>query len=435
MMQRAADDPGRVVRTSGVGPFKTTGQKVCIAVGLLLVLCGGGVVLTLSCCWRPEVSKPVPVVPPAPPSEELPTTEPVVPPAPGSVELPTTVPVRLAQGEPRLTIVSAGVGRWQGIAPASWELPPGAGPWDVEASGGMLKIGGTVVPDATARFTSEGGTFQLGEAAYRGNLIVEANPGKGLIATELVELEDYLRGVVGSEMPPTWPLQAQMAQAVAARTYAVYKLLDASKGPPCLKLLDLAYQGIGAENSNADRAVALTEGTVLNYNGAVFPTYFHSTCGGVTSSPQTVFQEPPIAPLSSVECSWCTDSPCYRWSVSLSAADIAAKISAWGVRKVYTISLMDADGAGRPAYVLINGVKKMPANDFRMAVGSRVLKSTLMTVSRRGKTFRFEGRGWGHGVGMCQWGAHGMAMEGKSWDEILKHYYPGAEIIHTSKEQ
>jgi len=430
MIQRVGDDSGRIVPACGGGPRKTTGQKVCIAAALLLLLGGGGVVLTLSCCWRPEVPKPMPLVPPEPRA-----TVPVVPPAPRPVELPTTVPVRLAQGEPRLTVGSPSVGRWQGIAPASWELPSAAGQWDVEASGGMLKIGGTVVPDATACFTAEGGMFQLGRGTYRGSLVVKANPGKGLTATDLVDLEDYLRSVVGSEMSSKWPLNAQMAQAVAARTYVVNKLLDTSEGPPRLTLLDLAYRGIVAENSSADFAVTLTEGVVLNYNGAVFPTYFHSTCGGATSSPQTVFHDPAIAPLAGVECAWCTDSPVYRWSVSLSAADIAAKVSAWGVKKVDTIHLIGVDGAGRPAYVLINGVKKMPANDFRLAVGSAVLKSTRMTVSRSGKTFRFEGRGWGHGVGMCQWGAHGMAMAGKSYEEILKHYYPGAEIVRIRKER
>ena len=345
------------------------------------------------------------------------------------------VPVRLVEGEPRLVVSSSGVGRWQAIAPAKWDLPPRGGRWDVEASGNLLNIGGKVVPASAARFTPEGGTFRLGQGTYRGSLVVEAHPEKGLIATELVELEDYLRAVVGSEMWSHWPLNAQMAQAVAARTYVLDKLLDTSGGPRCLTRLDLAYQGTGAENKTADRAVALTEGVVLNYNGAVFKAYFHSTCGGATSSPQTVFHDPAIPPLSGAECAWCTRSPHYRWSASLSGADIAAKVSAWGIKRVNTISLAETDEAGRPAYVIINGVKKIPANDFRMAVGSRVLKSILLTVSKRGDTFRFSGRGWGHGVGMCQWGARGMADAGKSWDEILRHYYPGAEIVRTGKEQ
>ena len=77
---------------------------------------------------------------------------------------------------------------------------------------------------------------------------------------------------------------------------------------------------------------------------------------------------------------------------------------------------------------MLNGTKKIDANQFRLAVGARRLKSTAFSTTRHGRDVEFSGRGWGHGVGLCQWGAHGMAKAGKSWREILNHYYPGGEL-------
>ena len=418
MEQASGNRRGDTDRTSGYGTVKTTGQKVCIAAALVLLLCGAGAALMLSCCWHREVLLPVREAPPAPPFRER----------------RTIVPVRLAEGAIRLVVSSHSVGRWRGIGGEELELPMRAGRWEVVASGKLLDIDGKAMPVASAHFMPEGGTFRLGRSTYRGSLLVEVDPKKGLLATELVELEDYLKGVVGTEMSRDWPLHALMAQAVAARTYVLHRLHDPGLSRSWLTRVDLAYKGIRAETSRTDRAVELSKGVVLNYNGALFPTYFHSTCGGAVSSAQTVFHEPTIPPLSGAECRWCKRSPHYSWRVSLSKAELAEKLSAWGIKAVNTIRLVQKDAAGRPAFVVINDAKKIRANDFRSAVGANVIKSTLFTVVRSGHEFQFTGRGWGHGVGMCQWGARGMAQAGESWQEILAHYYPGAEIASIKND-
>jgi len=233
-----------------------------------------------------------------------------------------------------------------------------------------------------------------------------------------------MRSVVGSEMYHSWPLNALMAQAVCARTFVVYAV--STKGS--LSRLDLAYKGIAGEGRAPDLAVELTRGIVLTYNGRILPAFFHSTCGGRTASAAKIFGEDPIPPLEGVPCDWCRQSSTYTWKAELKAADVAKSLKLAGVREIRTIEPQQTEPDGYARFVLINGRERMDANAFRLRVGPGAVKSTKFQVQRRGDRFVFEGHGFGHGAGLCQWGAFGMADAGRDWQQILGHYYPGAEL-------
>lgn len=396
---------------------RTPSHKLCIAGALALLLGGVGTLVMLSCCWHREAAGPAGRIPQQPPPRGF----------------STTVAVRLAKGAESLVVDSPSAGRWRGIAPDKWELAAPKGQCKVVASGKSLNIGGKALPFSSAHFTPDGGVFRLGKDAYRGSLLVQADGGGRLVALETVELEDYLRGVVGREMSASWPMDALMAQAVAARTFAVHRL-TAGTARTYLTRVDMAYGGVGAEAERVDEAIRATAGVVLMHGGEVLPAYFHSCCGGRTSAVESVFGGPALAPLRGVGCSWCTASRDYRWRTQIALSELASKLSGWGITRVNTLDLQEKDPAGRAAVVVINGAKKVPANDFRLAVGGMRLKSTAFTAGRRGEAIEFAGGGWGHGVGMCQWGARGMAEAGKSWQEVLQHYYPGSTLARIRRE-
>ena len=394
-----------------VGP-RSTGHKMVIAVALGLLVAGsvGGI---LSCCWprRPAV------------------------PDPGAWEIPfpehsaMTVRVLLDGSAESLVLDAGSPGTWESLGDAGhWERPAQPGSYVIGAAGDRLALDGEALAGPAAAFTPLDGMFRLGGAAYRGRLLVETNPDGRLRAIEEVGLEDYVRGVVPAEMPSRWPLEALMAQAVAVRTFAVCRLSPRGHGRPYLTSSDMAYGGVSAESRRADDAVARTAGIVLAWQGEVLPAYFHSCCGGHTCSPLIVWGDPAPPPLQGVECGWCEASPDYRWSARVGSAELASRLAGRGIIRVSSIATVDPDPSGRPVGVLINGTERLSADAFRLAVGSRLLKSAAYTVARQGDDFEFAGKGWGHGVGLCQWGARGMALEGHAWSEILAHYYPGAEL-------
>ncbi len=386
---------------------KTLGQKICIGAALLCLL-GGGALLTLSCC---PVRRRVPPVP-------------TLPPAPETIALPETVTVLVASAGH--LVAEARAGTWvlsRGRTPQIVESRPG--PWRIAAKEGMLTLGGRALGTNVVELLPAGELFTLGARTYRGRLRVEAEGDEEVKAFNLVAPEQYLRSVVGSEMYSAWPMDALMAQAVAARTYMIYT--QQTKG--YLGPLDMAYKGVSAESRSCDLAVRLTEGIVLTYRGRLFSAYFHSTCGGHTVSASKVFGDEPIGPLSGVPGGWCEQSPAYRWTVALPAERIGKALASAKIGTVRSLRPLGTSPDGYADEVLVNGEVRMDANDFRLAVGGSVLKSTWFTVERRGGEFLFRGRGYGHGVGLCQWGACGMAREGYGWREILRHYYPGAALL------
>ena len=392
------------------------GQRLVLTGGLVLLACGSFSLMITSCPRH----APAPQRPPGPAPQR--------PPGPAS-----NVRVRLADGAEALDVYSFSRGEWFALStvagePASPGLIAGRGPWAVGATDGKVSIDGSRLPASAVVMRPEGSLFRLDGRLYRGSLIVTVDPEGALTAIEVLSLDDYLRGVVTREMSPRWPLEALKAQVVAARTFAAYRVSPSGHARPFLTEFDLAYGGYSAETWIGDRAVKETEGQAMEYEGRLFAAYFSSTCGGATSSAAHVWGEGPFRPLDGAQCDWCRDSPHYTWTLSLKAADLAAVLSEFGVNEVTTLRAAGVDPAGYAKEVVVNGNVTIPVYGFRRVVGSHSFKSIAFQVRKTAVGFEFTGRGWGHGVGLCQWGARGLADEGKGWREILQQYYPGAEI-------
>ncbi len=274
--------------------------------------------------------------------------------------------------------------------------------------------------------------LSLNGRKYRGRFEIRNHLGKMLVIN-LVSMDDYLKSVVPSEIPNNWPVESLKAQAVAARTYALFHMQKKSSD-----LYDLesctnsqVYKGIASENEATSKAVDETRDMVITYNYEPIQAYFHSTCGGKTTDSRYVWSGDGVPYLKSVNCNYCSDSKHYNWSYTLSLYELnyAMRNKFPSVGKIQNISFKKKDG--RVVDVRIrheNGVAAMTGNEFRLLMDPKKIKSLLFESKVDNNGLRIEGHGWGHGVGMCQWGARGMALTGKNFKEILTFYYKGVDI-------
>ena len=384
------------------------GRWLCFGGAMLLILVGG-VSLTLSCC-RPGPTGGGGIGRLARPS----------------FDSGRNVRVRLIEGMKQITVRTFASFHWTG-PDGGWRQPGSSGEHIVSASGSGLVIDGRIIPRSSVTLDLSEEIFELNDRLYRGSLTVSTGSNGRLVATETLSLEDYVRGVVPSEMPPRWPQHALMAQAVAVRSFALHRSLN-TPGRNWISQLDLAYKGVEGESKRTDEAVLATEGTTLRWAGKPLPAFFHSTCGGHTTTAFSVFGGLDIPPLQGGPCRWCADSPHYRWDCQVALSRLADKVSSRGIRNIGSLHTRGRDASGRVENVIINGSKNIPAGEFRLEVGAGSIKSTAFSAAVEDNKVIFSGRGWGHGVGLCQWGARGMAEEGKTWREILQHYYPGGTI-------
>lgn len=301
-----------------------------------------------------------------------------------------------------------------------------------------IKINHLTYPTNGARIESKSGIINFNGKKYRGYLLLWNGQNGTLTVVNHLPLDDYIRSVVAMEIPKTWPLEALKAQAVAARTYALNKrqenagnLFDVTPD-----VMDQVYGGIGVENEAANQAVKATEGLTLVYENHLALTYFHSNAGGRTENGSEVFHTANAPYLKSVACRYSGDSPYYSWQLSVSLPEIESALARDGLfsGKISRISVQSHTDSGRVKQLKIYGVNKtelLDASAFRRALGGTKLKSTKFSVRSYGRTVTFVGNGYGHGVGLCQWGAKGMAEHKIGFKEILSHFYPGA-VLSTS---
>ncbi len=274
--------------------------------------------------------------------------------------------------------------------------------------------------------------------SYRGLLEVLFQNNGLLIINEL-PLEQYLVGVINSEISSTWPMEVIKVQAVIARTYAVAKRLERSKALFHLEstVMDQAYDGSELEDSRAARGVHETEGQVLTYKGTAIQAFYHANSGGKTEASQNVWGVA-LPYLQGVDCQYGATGNSRTWEQAIPLARIENALKAAG-QKVSGLSDIKAgprNNRDRLTTVLLvgdRGTISLPATKFRMAVGSTIIKSTNFTVRVENGTAFFSGAGYGHGVGLCQWGARQRALDGFSYTEILAYYYPGAKLNKLSE--
>jgi len=292
-------------------------------------------------------------------------------------------------------------------------------------------------PDSLpARSSIKSGTppLYLNGKPYRGMFELHHKNGFAYVVNTL-KIDEYLMGVVPCEIPSGWESEALKAQAVAARTFAYYHLTENSKSPT---LYDLdattnsqVYGGMSEEKERTSRAVAETSGEIISYNARPILSYFHSTCGGKTIDDKYVWSQSHLEYLKGVTCGFCGDSTKYNWESTLSLEEIRSGLSKkYGkLGKIKNISFKKNND--RVTSVVIRhsrGTLAIPGNNFRLLFPPEKMRSLYFTSKKAGKGFVLSGHGWGHGVGMCQWGARGMALHGYGYQDILKHYYTGVSI-------
>lgn len=354
-------------------------------------------------------------------------------PAPAS----TAVEVRVLLEENRRELSLNAASGFDVTAPGGRSLttvPPGH-PAVVRVSSGRLTINGTPLSSDEATFApGRQGTLKLGNRTYRGRLRIKKNPAGTMQAVNILNLEDYLYGVVPREMPPTWSLEALKAQAVVSRTYAIYQLeRNRMKDYDiCNTTSSQVYGGCVDERAASNRAVDETRGKVLMHNGRIALPYFHSNSGGVTEDAKNVWLVD-IPYLKTVQDPYSLQAPNTAWSHYLSLDDIRGALGRNGVDvgSLHGVEPYDTSPSGRVKRVRISGSageRVINANLFRLHTDPRHLKSTLFTSRGDSRGVLFEGKGSGHGVGMSQWGAYVMAKSGQTYRDILNHYYRGLEI-------
>lgn len=298
--------------------------------------------------------------------------------------------------------------------------------------------------------------FYLDNAGFRGDLQLRLQEdGSGLEAINHVPVESYLLGVVGAEMHSYWEPEALKAQAVAARTYCLfiknrfgqYRSWDVSNNQS-----SQMYNGLKAETASVRNAVMETTGQVLvcprsNGRDLIFPTYYSSACGGHTENAQSVFGRDgeELAPLSGVACPYCRDvakQSNFNWKpVSFTIDQISEQLierypSLKKLESIVDLEVTEYGCLNRIVKVRFTGKNGhtdwLRGEDFRLTVDptGRKLKSTLVTVKKNGKTCEFtNGHGFGHGVGLCQCGAQGMARQKSTYQQILAYYFPGSKLV------
>ena len=271
----------------------------------------------------------------------------------------------------------------------------------------------------------DNGYVWIGDRWYRGTtqLILQDS---GITAINHVDLEHYLYSVVGAEAVSSWPIEALKAQAVAARSYALYKRNVESNG-----IYDVdttvgtqVYKGLDSEYTTTHEAVNSTLGQVMTYNNEVILAAFHSSSGGYTENVEDVWSSP-LPYLRSVV-DYDHKSPVFEWQEVIPVSKIKSLVA--GIGNIRGIQPVQMTPRGRVITMTVTGDRgstTVSGKDMRQALD---LRSTLFRVSTEGNNLRVKGRGFGHGLGLSQWGAYYLAQQGVNYHQILAHYYQSADL-------
>jgi len=450
-------------------------RKAALGVGCAAV---AGLAACSSHASRPPVARLPPVVLdttalPPPPSADTTTPEQLP-----DITAPTDQPlgaqgrvvrIALATSAAKVTISSTGAWRLFDSGGASTLVRAGGGElWTVQNRDGMLRAvndDGTVTPNRAAPFVaraaSRGAVLTVNGAHYRGEVwVLPAANGDDVLVVNRLYLEDYLRGVVPMEIGhrTAEEREAVAAQAIAARSYA-YTHIVSDSHPYDMRstVVDQVYGGADAETPLGDTAVAETRGLVLTYRGVVVNAPYHSACGGHTAGASEVWRSPDEPYLVSVsdripgtDRYYCDIAPRFRWERTFTRAALRALLDRY--LKDYTTVSSRGPGAPRAVdvqsrtpsgrvraleIVTDRGHYTVRMDNIRFvlrAPDGEILNSTAFTVENEkdadGELSRVivRGSGYGHGVGMCQWGAIGRARAGQDYRTILRAYYPGTTV-------
>lgn len=277
----------------------------------------------------------------------------------------------------------------------------------------------------------------IDERPFRGEVTFIRTFDNHITVVNDINVEDYIKGVLYHEVSHLWPMEALKAQAVAARTYALYSINPASKPYDVTNdIYSQVYGGRDSERYRTDLAVDYTRGLVLTYDNKIIPAYFHATCAGMTEDARELWNLPDLPPLRGVPCPFCQNSPHFHWKRDFRLRDIqdALNLHGYKVGAIKDIAIIDRDRSERIDHLKItqkNGDELIiKGKDFRDIMGPNVLDSNNYEIVMKGYYVDLFGKGWGHGVGMCQWGALGMARQQFNYRQILAYYYPQSVLMN-----
>jgi stage II sporulation protein D len=280
------------------------------------------------------------------------------------------------------------------------------------------------------RLTASGGRWYRGEVKL-------LRRGGGLTVINDLNLEDYVASVIGKEMYPTWPQEALKAQAVAARSYAIYQ-----QQHPKYQHFDVlstttsqVYAGLDGEANTTQAATQATAGQVLNYQGKIIESVFHAASGGHTENSEDIWMR--AVPYLRGVPDFDQSAPVFQWNLMLTATQLRQRIP--GIGEIVSMTPVKTTPTGRIRTIRIQGSRGsllMKGSDVRRALGLRsthfTAKPEFGTVaggkSTRPVAFQLVGQGSGHGLGLSQWGAYSLALQGKSYQDILTHYFRGVSL-------
>lgn len=323
-----------------------------------------------------------------------------------------------------------------------------------------------------------GSLLELNGQAYRGTFEIREGAGGKITVANVIDVESYLYGVVKSEMPAGAGLEAMKVQAIIARTFALKNRDNFSERGFGLKATEESqvYVGVRGESPEARLAVDETRGIVLSHGNQLATIFYSAACGGSTESNDAVWGGNAVPYLHPVACNFCQTYSGFRWSADLPFDEISRKLRAagWPVGRIDQIRL-DRSRSGRVQTVVLKsdrGTTSIPGNKFRLILGHRRVKSLRFgilqqlastaiasdsdadgmdageaairgvihryisessTVTREscGAHLRVSGTGYGHGVGLCQWGAKGQADRGRDYRQMLRYYFSGTRLARA----
>lgn len=325
---------------------------------------------------------------------------------------------KLKVGSSTVAIVKDDLGRQIG------QLTP-MSPLAAEAKRNQINIANLAGKTELIIEPKDNGYVWIGNRWYRGTtrLIRE---GKTITAINHVDLEDYLYSVVGAEAVSSWPMEALKAQAVAARSYALYKR---NSEPNDIYDVDTTvgtqvYKGLDTEYTTTHEAVNSTLGQIMTYNNQVILAAFHSSSGGHTENVEDVWTSP--LPYLRAVVDYDHQAPVFEWQQMFPVSKIRTLVA--GVGRIRGLQPLKMTPRGRVVTMKVTGDRGTATLSGKKIRKALDLRSTLFRMSTDGKNVRVRGRGFGHGLGLSQWGAYYLAQQGVDYQRILAHYYQNASL-------
>lgn len=303
-----------------------------------------------------------------------------------------------------------------------------------EGGAGYARVNGKQRP-LPLRLLPDGGQISVNGRPYRGAIEIAEGKQGGLLVINEVPIESYLAGIINHEISSRWHEDVIKTQAVIARTYALF---NRNKRAGALwhvesSVMGQVYGGSASEDSAAIDAVRATAGEILMYADEPALTVYHSNAGGMTEFSNLVWSRD-YPYLVSVESPFDAGAPKYEWDYTATASGLGEELRRSG-RKIgdpRELEVIETTPAGRVRVLAVKDAEgreiRVSGEDLRSILGYSVLRSAIFEVERGAEMFIFRGRGSGHGVGLSQWGAKGMAENGYSYRDILRHFYPGTEL-------